>query len=79
MSAELELDLDPTELMTAEEVARRLRLRSTWWLEEGAREGRLPCTMLGRSRRYSRDNVLKIIEICNEPATARAPKSNGKK
>lgn len=74
-----ELDLDAAELMTAEQVAKGLlKMRGTWWLEEGAREGRLPCTMLGRTRRYSRENVLAIIAICNTPATARPPKSPSK-
>lgn len=71
-----DLDLRPEKLYTAEQVAKDfLGMRGTWWLEEGAREGRLPCTMLGRTRRYSRDNILAIIAICDTPATARAPKS----
>ncbi len=70
------MDLRAEELYTAKQVARDfLKMRGTWWLEENARRGRLPCTMLGTVRRYSRENVLAIIAICNTPATTRAPKT----
>lgn len=69
-------DLRPEELYTAKQVAKDfLKMRGTWWLEEGARQGRLPCTMLGKTRRYSRENVLAIIAICNTPVTTQAPRS----
>lgn len=70
------LDLRAEELYTAKQVAQDfLKMRGTWWLEEGARQGRLPCTMLGKTRRYSRENVLAIIAICNTPVTTRPPKT----
>lgn len=42
----------PEDLLTAEQLAARLKLPQSW-IEQSTREGRLPCHKFGRYRRYS--------------------------
>jgi excisionase family DNA binding protein len=49
------------ELLTAEQVADRLKLPQSW-VEEATRQGRLPCHEFGRYKRYSLPAVIEAAE-----------------
>lgn len=48
---------------------------TSWFLEQGCRDGRFTCTWVGRRRMFSRDNILEAIQACQVPATAGASKA----
>ena len=50
------------ELLTAEQIAERLKIPQTW-IEEATRQGRLPCHEFGRYKRYSLAAVIEAARL----------------
>jgi excisionase family DNA binding protein len=48
-------------LLDAAEAAALLNVKTSW-VREATRDGRLPCVVLGRYRRYRREKLLEWIE-----------------
>jgi excisionase family DNA binding protein len=61
MSAELLPDSPPDRLLDDREAAALLNVKPSW-VGEAARQGRLPCIMLGRYRRFDRADLLAWLE-----------------
>jgi excisionase family DNA binding protein len=60
-------------LLTADEVAARLNV-PTSWVREATRSGGMPCVELGRYRRYEPDAIdewLKTCRMAGRPVTFR--------
>lgn len=48
---------------------------TAWFLAQGCRDGRFPCTMMGRRRMFSRADIADIIAISRvEPTALRHPR-----
>lgn len=62
-------------LYTAEQVVRLSgHAFSEYWLEEQAREGRVPYRLVGRSRRYARSDIAALWDFFLVPPTTEPPK-----
>jgi excisionase family DNA binding protein len=61
MSAQLSPESPPDRLLTDAEAAELLAVPKSW-VGEAARQGRLPCIMLGRYRRFDRADLLAWLE-----------------
>jgi excisionase family DNA binding protein len=71
-------DLSDTRLYTPEEAAARLGVTANW-MNQKAREGRIPDTPMGRTRMFSAANIRAIIAgFANEP-TANPPRRPGQR
>jgi excisionase family DNA binding protein len=55
--------LDDDRLLTADDVAEILNVKTSW-VEEHARQRHIRCVMLGRYRRFRREDVDEFIERC---------------
>ncbi|MEU4779226.1 helix-turn-helix domain-containing protein [Micromonospora sp. NPDC023633] len=58
-----------TPLMDDEALARRLNVKVSW-VEDAAKAGRIPCTFIGRHRRYTEAHFQQIVAAGERPATA---------
>jgi hypothetical protein len=68
-------DLSDTRLYTPEEAGARLG-KTAYWMNQKARDGRIPDTAMGRTRMFSAANIRAIIRMfANEP-TADAPQQS---
>lgn len=56
-------------LLEAEELAKALKLPVTW-LEQAARERRIPCVEAGRWRRFRRSDVERVLSRTSTAASA---------
>ena len=61
MTSELPAEVAPDRLLTEAEAAELLTVPKSW-VGEAARQGRLPCVMLGRYRRFVRSELLEWVE-----------------
>lgn len=55
------LPIETARLLDAAEVADLLNIPERW-VREATRAGKLPCVVLGKYRRYDRDDVLRWVE-----------------
>jgi excisionase family DNA binding protein len=63
----------PDRLLTDTEAAELLNVKPSW-IGEAARQGRLPCIMLGRYRRFDRADLLAWLEE-QKPGGRRRPRT----
>jgi hypothetical protein len=59
-------DLSAPLLFDAKQTLERLGLtgvKSEYWLEQQARLQRIPCTMVGRTRRWSEQDMAEIVAL----------------
>lgn len=70
-------DLSDTRLYTPEEAGQRLG-KTAYWMNQKAREGRIPETPMGRTRMFSAANIRAIIAGFSVEPTAEAPRHQRK-
>jgi excisionase family DNA binding protein len=61
VTSELPAEVLPDRLLTDAEAAELLNVPKSW-VGEAARQGRLPCVMLGRYRRFVRAELIAWVE-----------------